>query len=742
MINMESRFSLAWIRQRRKSLGLTYKELAQQIGCAVVTLKKIEAGERKPSTLMAEKLAECLKVATEERPAFVARIRGFTADVNISHTEPVSFQVPLIGRESELKQLQKILTDPLTRLVTITGTGGVGKTRLAQAVLEAFIQDQQLFFYGGVFFIDLSSLISAEYLELTIAQALGLALDASGKDPRSSLQQLIDFMRGKKVLLILDNFEHILAGVEKMEVLLRSLPTLRVLVTSRERLGLWNEQLFPLKGLPYPVDSELSPQELEEYGAIALFLAHSRRILPSFQVTEQNRRVLVRIGTLMEGNSLAIELAAAWVDTLTLEDITAELEADLALLRQRGSESAGRHASMERVFESSLQRLGVEDTRIFCRLCLFQGGFSRPAAMVVAGAHLNTLSVFIQKSLVYLSHRDGKYHLHELLRQYGYEVLKATHEFEAASQAHFDYFLELAKSAESRLRGPEQITWLERLDAERDNLRFALQWGVKHPQNSEALVDLVGALTWYWRMRSYIAEACSWLEKIRTYAHPSPRSQAKLHWISGHHEWMRGAFQQARQHQQAGILLLESLGMEQTEDMGKLKVSLGMALAEEGNSPSALQAFTEALDIFQALQIDWWIAFTLGCLALPLYDLGNKSRARQTISDCINLFRSLGDGWALGLNLDHFASIEYTDRNLGRAEALAKEALVYEDIIGHKHSVGQILVLLGQIAKQRELYSQAQDYYRQSLEIFEQMGHPFFTQQVRQHLDDLAELIE
>jgi predicted ATPase/DNA-binding XRE family transcriptional regulator len=738
---MELSYSLSWLRQRRKILGLTYKELARQVGCAIITLKKIETGERKPSQQIAEKLAESLQIQADERLVFVAALRGLKPGASIPHTRPAAHREPFIGRQAERSQLRQMLCDPLVRVVTLLGPGGVGKTRLAQAVIDSLLEDEQAVFYAGIFFVDCSGLLSAEFILAAIAQSLGFEMDTSGRDSRSDLQQLADFISAKKLLLVLDNFEHLMEGVEQVESLVRSTRNLRLLVTSRQRLGLWEERLYPLEGLDYPTDDAAGDHSLEEYSAIELFLAHVRRVMPAFQISPHNQDSLKRIALLTEGNALALELAAAWVDTLSLEDIADEMEAGINLLRQRTASNSGRHASMQRVFEASIKHLEEAGVHTFRQLCLFQGGFTRPAAEAVAGARIPDLSMLIQKSLVRLDQRAARYQIHALLRQYGRTALEASGALASAAQAHFKYYAHFIQAAEPWLHGPDQEKWLGQIDHERDNLRLALQWAIDHPQNADALVDMVYALTWYWRMRSLIGEASRWLEKIRECTAPSPPQQAKLYWVSGHNEWMRGDFPRARGFHLEGIEILQSMVLGQTAEMAKLKVGMGMAYAEERVSDLASKEFAEALEIFEGLKDDWSVAFTLGWLALPQHDLGEKEQARQSITECVRLYRLLGDRWGLGINLNHFAEMEFADRNYDHAGALAIEALACEESTGHQHSVGQTLLLLGKIAQQQENYLEAEQYYRQSLEIFYQMGHPLYSQRARGCLDEVAEFL-
>jgi predicted ATPase len=629
------------------------------------------------------------------------------------------------------------LSDPRIRLISIVGAGGVGKTRLVQNYLLELGSALQNMYQDGIFFIDLSGLVSPDFLVPSLSDALQFELDSNWRDHRTDLQQLSDFLSKKKLLLILDNFEQILPGAETIGHLLQQTRHLRILVTSRARLGLSGEQLLPVEGLNFPQALEYFPQDVSQFDAVRLFLVHAKRIQPDFQVGEQNWHDLARICRITEGNSLAIELAAAWVDTLSVKDIADDIETGFRLLEKRDPVSVDRHRSMQRIFDASFQNLGEKERTTFSRLCIFQGGFSRQAGEIVADLTIPVLSLLTQKGLIKLDHIAGKYRIHELLRQFGYNGLIESGLISETGWAHFKYFTDFVISTEPYLHGPQQTIYLDGLDHDLENIRLALDWGIHHPEYSDNLMDMIVSITWYWRMRSYMTEAFNWLQKIRQNVVLSQLGSAKFGMVIGHHEWMRGNFTDARAFLLKSKATLESLGLSVSKEMGKVNVSLGMVESGARNDPESMQYFERALDIFSTLGDDWFTAFTLGWLALPQHALGHKQAARQSIMECIQMYRLLGDRWALGLNLHHFAEMEWENGHADQAEEYALEALDLERSTNHLHSVGQTLMLLGRVARKREQIERAKEFYQQSLEIFIQLGHLVFAKQVRGEIREI-----
>ncbi len=284
--------------------------------------------------------------------------------------------------------LEDLITDPEARLVTIVGPGGMGKTRLSLAIAEQYLGED--YFPNGVFFIALAPLRSTEHIVPTMADAFDFQLEGGGPGTRSPRQQILDYLRSKRMLLVLDNFEHLLAGVDLVSDILGAAPEVKILVTSRERLHLRPEQLFPIQGLEFP-DWE-TPEDAANYTAIRLFIQSAQRVRPDFALRADDLTYLTRICRLVDGMPLGVELAAAWVDLLSLADIAAEIRQSLDFLETDLHDVPARHRSIRAIFDTSWGRLSQREQAAMAQLSVFRGGFTRPAAQQVAGANLRTLA--------------------------------------------------------------------------------------------------------------------------------------------------------------------------------------------------------------------------------------------------------------------------------------------------------------------------------------------------------------
>jgi predicted ATPase len=331
------------------------------------------------------------------------------------------------------------------RLITIVGPGGIGKTRLALEVAEGQLNSLQPLFPDGVFFVPLAHISASDEMAPVVAEALDFRLGGPGES-RTGRQQVLDFLRENRMLLVLDNFEHLLCshagdgtdqGAGFVADVLHTAPRVQLLVTSRERLPLREEQAFPIAGLDY---AEEGAKDADSSSA-RLFLQCARRASPSFELAPGEAAVVAHICHLLEGMPLAIELAATWVDALTLADIVAEIERGLGFLAAEWQDAPARHRSVRAAIDASWRRLTERDQSIFSQLCVFRGGFTREAAREVAGADVHTLARLVDKSLLSFSHERGRYDVHELLRQYGRERLAADAEQEfAARDRHSAYY--------------------------------------------------------------------------------------------------------------------------------------------------------------------------------------------------------------------------------------------------------------------------------------------------------------
>ncbi|RLT36664.1 MAG: hypothetical protein DWI57_14515, partial [Chloroflexi bacterium] len=349
---------------------------------------------------------------------------------------------PLIGRDGELAQLAALVTDPAQRLVTILGPGGMGKSQLALAAARA----AQEHFPDGVFLVELTPLTSADGLARAIGDALGYPFQ---NDPRPPRQQLTDYLRRRRMLLLLDNFEHLLDGAELLIALLQSAPDLHLLVTSRERLRLHAETIFRLEGLDYPTDGK-SDGENFPFAAALLFIQSAQRAHSTFALDEKSWPPLLRICRLVGGMPLGLILAASWTGDLTLGEIADELAANIAFLGQDLRDLDPRHRTIQAVFEQSWQRLTDGERQALAGLSIFQGGFNRSAAQAVTGASLPVLTRLVDRSLLWRV-GEGRYDLHELVRQLARQKLANGGE-EAVRALHSRWFLGLVSYQEKRLK--------------------------------------------------------------------------------------------------------------------------------------------------------------------------------------------------------------------------------------------------------------------------------------------------
>jgi predicted ATPase/DNA-binding CsgD family transcriptional regulator len=362
--------------------------------------------------------------------------------------------------------------------LTLVGPGGIGKTRLA---LEAA---QRISMFTGVQVVYLQALTSPEFIIPTIAETLGLHF-YSGSEPH---QQLLDYLGKASMLLVLDNFEHLLDGTELLTDILEAAPDVWLLVTSRERLNLREEWVLDVGGLPYPSGETDTP--IKEFDAIQLFMQHARKAKADFALTDNLKPTITRICRLLGGMPLGIELAASWVRALPCEAIATEIERSLDILETSARNTLPRHRNMRAAFQPTWERLTEEERRIFIQLSVFRGGFTHDAAERVAGASLRTLTALVDKSLIRVD-ANGRYDLHELLRQYGEEKLNTSGDMQPVSLIHSTYYAEFINSRINDLKGLRQIEALIEIAADFENVRVAWNWAVEHQgaQNIEKMVE-------------------------------------------------------------------------------------------------------------------------------------------------------------------------------------------------------------------------------------------------------------
>ncbi len=583
---------------------------------------------------------------------------------------------PFFGRETELETLAASLLDGDSPLVTVVGPGGVGKTSLALAAgRQLAVQVEQSPFPDGVFFVSLAEFERATLIPAAILQALAAPFPGDGDHVR----QLLSFMRNKKLLLILDNFEHLTDGAALVGQLLSAAPGLQVCVTSRQRLKARGEMVLPLGGLDLPPD----PLAGQGSSAVRLFLQSARRVRPDYAITEEEYVHVAQICRFLEGVPLAIELAAAWIDTLPAAEIARQVQSDLDFLSTDLAGVPPRQRSMRRTFEYSWQMLSTKERALFASLSVFQGGFTRQAAQEVAGAALRLLARLISKSLLGYDPGRERYALHALLRQFGAEKLAETGEQERAGENHSRYYLEHVARLEQDLKGRDQAGALAAITADLENIRTAWRRAVRRGEFT-LLSDTLDALTLFF----YLNDRGQDLEMEFGFAleHLS---------ASGDSAYLRDR-------------ILNRWNIAQTEN--------------PDFSPSELDRL---LASFRSRGDGAELEIALGAQGAHLMKTRDFERSQDLAEERLAVIRKLNDPYSLSAQLIRTGfNILYTGRYQAGLDCI-HEGMDLSRRIGNRHGVAHAgLLLSGHTWMVEGEYERAAAYLEETIAISREMGLP------------------
>ena len=598
-----------------------------------------------------------------------------------------------VGRQKEIADVKQRLVAPDggegVKLLTLTGVGGTGKTRLSLRVAADLLDT----FPDGVWFIELAALVDPALVPQTVATTLGLRETAG-----SINEALTDFLREKQTLLILDNCEHVVdACAQVAESLLRTCPNVQLLASSREELGIAGEVSYRVTSLSTPdPHAPATPEELTRYEAVHLFVERAAAALPGFALTRDNAPAIAQITHRLDGIPLALELAAARVKVLRAEQISARLDDRFRLLTTGTRTALPRHQTLRASIDWSYDLLSSSERTLLRRLSVFAGGWSLEAAEAVCAGDgidrfevLDCLTQLLNKSLIVAEQGDEpRYRLLETIRQYAKDKLFDSGDAEAARvrNQHLDYFLRLMEEAEPKLRGSAQLTWLNRLETEHDNLRTALDWSLG--ANHQAGLRLAGAAFWFWMVRGHYQEALKWLNgALATGAESDTRGRAKA---------------------LAGI---------------------GFLLHQQGDLGAARTAYDESLRLWRDVGDRWWIALVLDWKGwVALYE-GDTAATRSVLEEAVNLARGVDDRWALADALISLGTrAERTDH--AAARAILEESIAIWRKVGDRLGLAEALYQLGTVENSQNEYGRAATLYRESLALFREARHKGIVVQV------------
>jgi predicted ATPase/DNA-binding SARP family transcriptional activator len=590
-----------------------------------------------------------------------------------------------VGRDQELSVLRGLIADPEVRLITVVGPGGIGKTRLAVAAVAEQLGSgaERPTFPHGVFFVSLTRLESPDLLVPAIAEVLGLHF-AGGSDPQ---EQLLRFLRHRRLLLVLDNIEHLLGGATLVDEILRAAPGTVLLVTSRTRLNRQAEHLFPLNGLTYPaadaVTGDSVPADIAAYGALQLFDQCGRRRKPDFALTAANLPAILDICHLVDGMPLGIVLAAAWLDTLAPDEIAREIRHDLDFLSVDMPDLPRRQRSLRAAFDRSWRLLSKREQEIVLQLSLFRGGFTHDAARTVAQAELRDLQALVAKSLLART-AAGRYEIHELLRQFAAERLASSPQKEASvSERHCRYYGALLEQHTTSWTSSRQLQALAEITRESDNAQLAWNWAVKHRDWLLLHSALDSWCSYYaWRGRYRDAERlCQDLiraikEEGSTNSDAALSLQlfAKALYWQGRFSFSRNAALRCLQEAMA-VLQGEAL---QQQDMrlqeAVVHLRMGRTLYSVDRN-QARQHLHKSLALFQELKLDWGTAQTLSDVGHLDFATGNYPSALAKSRTALAMHEARGDRRAQMHEVTSLAWVQQHLGNLRDAELLRRQAV-------------------------------------------------------------------
>ncbi len=613
-----------------------------------------------------------------ETTALFDRIQAGVLDREMAAVVPHNLPAhpsPFVGREGEIRGVVARLREPDCRLLTLVGPGGIGKTRLA---LEAAARVRDLRpapFERGVFLVRLDPLQSIS----AIVPAIAEAIDFHFSEGEPLRQQLLDYLHKKRMLLLLDNFEHLLGGLDLVTEILQKAPDLRIMVTSRVNLNLEGEQLMAVEGMrtPDPDAGEVAA----ENEAVKLFVQRARgtRLGSEWSPTTEELLDLIRICGLVEGMPLGILLAAAWAEMLSPAEIAAEIERGLDFLSSDQHDLPTRQRSIRAVFDHSWSLLSEAERDLFQQLCVFQGSFSQDAAQVVAGASLFQLRALLGKSL--LEHDPaGRYEIHALLRGYGLESLERSPAGgDPARDRHSAYFTERLAGWSTDLRSERQLAAISAIKADLDNVRSAWAWAATNGPLSRIDLALDGLCTYY--------EISLLLEEGMDALHAAEVTVERI--VSAHSRRLsaRILVHQAKFKSSAGDrgvaygLLRRSLAILEGPELAdhdvrreKARALYVLGRAVE-NMQESIQLYHKALTLFRELADDWWSALTLQSLAWAVRNTGDYERSRRLAEECLEIMRALGDVWTMGLAQSLLGTIAWRQGRYEESEQLLRETI-------------------------------------------------------------------
>lgn len=786
----------AWLKQWRKDQGIGSDAMSERIGCSTIALYKIESGDRKPSRQVALLLAEILGVPNDEQETFIAFARSGQVGVPPANgsapaTAPPAAVAPspeagsspwrtarryktnlphslthLIGRDKEVEEGRGLLLQTRVRLLTLTGPPGIGKTRLATEIAAQMLEN----FDDGVFLVELAAIDDPDLILPGIARVLGLK--ESGEQPIE--ETLTGFLQERRILLLLDNFEHLLDAAPALARLMESSPWLKVLTTSREALHLRGERRYVVPPLAVPnVKGSITVEEMLKQPSAALFAERAAEADANFELTEENVADVAVIVSRLEGVPLAIELAAARAAQLSPRQMQTSMKSRLALGRAGARDLPPRQRTLLSSIEWSYNLLNEEEQKVFRSLGVFGGGFTPSAIEAIhredgeqerMSEIADVLYSLASKNLIRLHKRgmvddadnEDRYVLLEAIREYALHTLGGSAEEGHVRKRHALYYLSLAEQAHLNQTGPRQLPLLLRMDDDYSNAISGLGWLMSNGRSNVGIADntalMASYLFYYWDWRGYFTEGREWMTHAlalgdRLLWNRTPgdgatyKADPRLLQIEGRLlnglgllAWNQGDHAEALRYFKRGL---------QVQTERKFKRGVGATLnniaileAEQGKYAQAIKTYHKVLDIDDELG-DGRNPLTLNNLGVAYWDSGDVEKARSMYEESLDVFRQVDDPGNMVLALDNLGIVAEYDGDYAAANRYLQEAVAICRTLGYNNNLAHVLANMASTAISEGDIDAAKEYYREVLPMSQQQG---FNQIIFGCLEGIARL--
>jgi len=621
---------------------------------------------------------------------------------------------PFLGREEELGKITELLKNPSCRLVTLIGPGGIGKTRLA---LQAAAEEIERFTHG-VYFIALDPLSSADFLVAAIAEALKFSF-YSREDEKL---QLLNFLREKALLLILDNFEHLVAGAGMLSELLHAAPDVKILVTSRELLNLRGEWIVQIGGMDVPDGERI---DVEGFSAVQLFFHNAQRIHSGVEFSDEDKRYVVRICQLVGGLPLGIEIASSWLRSLSCREIAQEMEKNIDFLATTMRDIPERHRSLRAVFDYSWDLLQEREREVMRKLSVFLGGFSRAAAEFVSGTSLSVLASLVDKSLL-RHHVSGRYEMLDVLRKYVLEKLgKRTEEKGQVFDLYCQYYADFLDGQTSELFKGKEKEVVEKIREESENVRAAWNYAVEHRKLQE-IDKLLHSFSVFHDIQGQFQEGKKALERaeeiLKTVSEESNEYliYGKVLARIGNFNARMGSYKEAEALLEKSIHI--SKKFDEKREMAQSLMTLGRMHALLGDYEKAKKYCNESLQINRSIDNKIGISSSLNALGVIHYYVGEYDDAQKLLLENLTLSEQIGYLKGISSSFTNTGLVAYQLDRYDEAEELLKKSLELDKKVGDKMGIANILNNLGLVYKMKDDFENAKKYYSEALDIRREIG--------------------